>query len=94
MKYSITCSNSFILRVKQLIGVSTLLKIIKISQKTNKVIFYFDEKLFDFQVVDELIKKYGMRIKFSPAKNPYVTYILKDINDILKEIKKFLTDIK
>ena len=68
--------------------------IIKISQKTNKVIFYFDEKLFDFQVVDELIKKYGMRIKFSPAKNPYVTYILKDINDILKEIKKFLTDIK
>ncbi len=68
--------------------------IIKISQKTNKVIFYFDEKLFDFQVVDELIKKYGMRIKFSPAKNPYVTYILKDINDILKEIKKFLTNIK
>ena len=68
--------------------------IIKIAQKTNKVIFYFDEKLFDFQVVDELIKKYGMRIKFSPAKNPYVTYILKDINDILKEIKKFLTDIK
>lgn len=67
--------------------------IIKVSQKINKVIFYFDEKKFDFQIVDELIKKYGMRIKFSPAKNPYVTYLLKDENDILKEIKEFLCDI-
>jgi len=66
--------------------------IIKISQKTNKVIFYFDEKKFDFKVVDELIKKYGMRIKFSPSKNPYVTYLLKDVNDILKEIKEFLSN--
>lgn len=67
--------------------------IIKVSQKNDKIIFYFDEKTFDFQVVDQLIKKYGMRIKFSPAKNPYVTYLLKDINDILKEIKEFLNDI-
>ena len=67
--------------------------IIKISQKNDKIIFYFDEKNFDFQVVDKLVKKYGMRIKFSPAKNPYITYLLKDINDILKEIKEFLNDI-
>ena len=67
--------------------------IIKVSQKTDKVIFYFDEKTFDFAVVDKLLKKYGMRIKFSPAKNPYITYKLKNINDILKEIKEFLGDI-
>ena len=67
--------------------------IIKISQKQNKVIFYFDENSFDFGIVDNLIKKYGMRIKFSPAKNPYVTYNLKNINDILQETKAFLNDI-
>ena len=67
--------------------------IIKVSQKTDKVIFYFYEKTFDFAVVDKLLKKYGMRIKFSPAKNPYITYKLKNINDILKEIKEFLGDI-
>lgn len=67
--------------------------IIKVAQKSDKVIFYFDEKTFDFSVVDKLLKKYGMRIKFSPAKNPYVTYKLKNINDILKEIKEFLQDV-
>ena len=67
--------------------------IIKISQKDDKVIFYFDEKTFDFSVVDKIIKKYGMRIKFSPARNPYVTYKLKNINDILNEIKEFLKDV-
>ena len=67
--------------------------IIKVVQKSDKVIFYFDEKTFDFSVVDNLLKKYGMRIKFSPAKNPYVTYKLKNINDILKEIKEFLQDV-
>ena len=48
--------------------------IIKVAKKSDKVIFYFDEKTFDFSVVEKLLKKYGMRIKFSPAKNPYVTY--------------------
>lgn len=67
--------------------------IIKVAQKSDKVIFYFDEKTFDFSVVEKLLKKYGMRIKFSPAKNPYVTYKLKNINDILKEIKEFLQEV-
>ena len=67
--------------------------IIKISQKNDKLIFYFDEKSFNFEVVDNVIKKYGMQIKFSPAKNPYITYKIKKINNILKEIKAFLNDI-
>ena len=67
--------------------------IIKIIQKEEKVIFYFDEKTFDFQIVDKIVKKYGMRIKFSPAKNPYITYKLNKISDILEEIKEFLNEI-
>ena len=67
--------------------------IIKVVQKQEKVIFYFDEKTFDFEVVDKIIKKYGMRIKFSPAKNPYITYLMKNSNDVLGEIKGFLSEI-
>ena len=67
--------------------------IIKISQKANKIIFYFDEKTFDFEIVDKLIKKYSIRIKFSPAKNPYITYNLKNENAIIEETKEFLNEI-
>ena len=67
--------------------------IIKIIQKQERVVFYFDEKFFDFSVVDGLIKKYGERIRFSPAASPYVTFKLKDSKDILKEIKSFLKNL-
>ena len=42
----------------------------------------------------ELLQKYGTQIKFSPAKNSYITYKLDENSDILKEIKKFLNNIK
>ena len=67
--------------------------IIKILQKQERVVFYFDEKFFDFSIVDELIKKYGDKIRFSPAASPYVTYKLKNIKDVLKEIKEFLDSL-
>ena len=41
-------------------------------------------------LIDELIKKYGDRIKFSPGKEPYITYKLKDQSKTLEEIKNFL----
>ena len=40
--------------------------------------------------IDELIKKCGDRIKFSPGKEPYITYKLKDQSKTLEEIKDFL----
>lgn len=66
----------------------------KISQNNEKIIFYFNEKDFDFSVVDKLIKIYGIRIKFSPAKNPYITYHLKEKKNLIKEVKEFLNNIK
>ena len=65
----------------------------KINQNNEKIIFYFDEKKFDFSVVDKLLKIYGIRIKFSPAKNPYITYHLKDKKYLMKEVKEFLNNI-
>ncbi|MBR3132553.1 MAG: transcription-repair coupling factor [Clostridia bacterium] len=67
--------------------------IIKIIQKQNSVVFYFDVKFFNFSVVDELIKKFGERIRFSPAANPYVTYKLKGSKDVLNEVKDFLGNL-
>lgn len=67
--------------------------IIKVSQKNTKIIFYFDEKTFDLQIIDNIIKKYGNKIKFSPAKNSYITYQLDENSDILKEIKQFLNNL-
>ncbi len=67
--------------------------IIKVAQKTDKVVFYFDEKTFDFQIVDDIVKKYGNKIKFSPAKNSYITYKLDQNSDILKQIKDFLKNL-
>ena len=64
--------------------------IIKITQRNNNIIFTFaNNESFDMPI-DELIKQYGDRIKFSPGKEPYITYKLEDQSDILKEIKQFL----
>ena len=67
--------------------------ILKISQKEERVIFYFDEENFDFSIVDKLINLYVNRIRFSPAKNPYITFELRNILDITTEIKEFLSNI-
>ena len=63
--------------------------IIKIMQKQNKIIYYFDQNLFNMDI-DNLIKKYKNNIKFSPGKIPYITYTLNNKNDILNEIIEFL----
>ena len=66
--------------------------IIKLVQRDEKAVFYFDNEKFDMQIVNELIKKYRNQIRFSPGKDPYVTYNL-DINidkEIIIKLKDFL----
>ncbi len=63
--------------------------IIKISQKTNNVLFYCDEQKFNGENVEKIIKQYKTRVQFSPGKNSYIT--LKNIDkNIINEIKEFL----
>ena len=64
--------------------------ILKISQKRENIIFYFDNSKFNFDIVDKLMKIYRNRIKFSPSKDPYITFKLKDSKQILEECKDFL----
>ncbi len=64
--------------------------ILKISQKRENVVFYFDNSKFNLDVIDKLMKTYRNRIKFSPSKEPYITFKLLDLKNILEECKEFL----
>jgi len=66
--------------------------VLKITQKGNNIVYNFDESRFDFNIVDNLMKKYTNRIRFSPAKEPYVTFRLRSEN-VLEECKQFLINL-
>ncbi len=67
--------------------------ILKIAQRNENVVFYFESDTFNFDVVDKLMKTFRNRIKFSPAKDPYITYKLLDRKNILEECKEFLVKL-
>ncbi len=64
--------------------------ILKISQKRENIIYYFDNEEFNFDIVDKLMKTFRNRIKFSPSKEPYITFKLSNPKNILEECKEFL----
>ena len=63
--------------------------ILKIMQKGNNIVFYINKDNFVLDI-DKLLKTYKNKIKFSPAKEPYVTYKLDNSNKVLEEITNFL----
>ncbi len=75
--------------------------VIKITEKKNmftnnqNVVFYFDKNKYNPEIVDKLLKKYNTKIKFSAGIEPYITLILKELNDeeLIKEIKEFLNSV-
>lgn len=68
--------------------------ITKISGKRESVVFSFNANNFNMNLVDKLIKKYRNEIKFSPSKEPYITYKLPENSDavIIKKVKDFLNE--
>ncbi len=67
--------------------------ILKIAQKRENIIFYFDNEKFNFDIVDKFMKIYRNRIKFSPSKEPYITFKLSNLKNVLGECKEFLERI-
>lgn len=59
--------------------------VLKISQRKDKAVFYFDKSKFNPEIVDKLIKKYSSNIRFSTGVEPYIT--LNIGNKIIEEIK-------
>ena len=78
-----------LLEVARIKNMARKLGIIKIAQKQNAVVFTFRPEEFQIEWVDRLLKEFQNQIKFSPSKEPYITYKLKN-DGILKEIKKLL----
>ena len=63
--------------------------ITRIMQKGSNIVFWINPENFILDI-ERLIKKYNNKIKFSPAKEPYVTYKLDNSCDILQETINFL----
>ena len=82
-----------ITRIKELAKKSG---VIKILQKGQNIVFNFDISLFHMDMVDELVKKYKNKIRFSPAAEPYITLKLNNTIDkeVIRETKEFLKTIK
>lgn len=70
--------------------------ITKIAQKRESVVFQFEASKFNMEIVDKLVKTYRNQIRFSPGKEPYITYKIPENADavILKKIKDFLQMVK
>ena len=65
--------------------------VIKISQKGENFVFYFNQKKFEADIA-KLVEKYRNKILFSQAKDPYITLKIGQTNDKekIESIKEFL----
>ncbi len=78
-----------IARIKRLCKESNILKIV---QRKDTAVFYFDVESFNMEIIDLLIKEYRNSIKFSPGREPYITLNLYTTSEekIIEKVKEFL----
>ena len=79
-----------IARIKQLARKANILKI---AQRENGIVFYFVKEKIKPEMVNTLITKYPMLVKFSNAVEPYVTLRIKENENIIEKAKKFLNTV-
>lgn len=79
-----------IARIKQLARKANILKI---AQRENGIVFYFVKEKIKPEMVNTLITKYPMLIKFSNAVEPYVTLRIKENENIIEKAKEFLNTV-
>ncbi|MBQ2916873.1 MAG: hypothetical protein IJE59_01645 [Clostridia bacterium] len=78
-----------LLEIAKIKGMCNKLGITKINQKQNNIVFNFNPESFIMDI-DRIIKKYKNRVRFSPARQPYITYKLESSENVLEEIIDFL----
>lgn len=79
-----------IVRIKQLARKANILKI---AQRENGIVFYFVKEKIKPEMVNTLITKYPMLVKFSNAVEPYVTLRIKENENIIEKAKEFLNTV-
>ena len=79
-----------LLEIARIKGMCKNLGITKINQKQSSIVFNFNPETFIMDI-DSIVKKYKNRVKFSPAREPYITYRLGNQDNVLNEILEFLS---
>ena len=67
--------------------------IIKVIQKQNNIILYFEPERLTLDVTG-LVHKYNEKIKFSTGVTPYITYKVQDPKNLIPEIEELLGNKK
>ena len=78
-----------LLEIARIKGMCKNIGITKITEKQNSIVFNFNPEIFTIDI-DSIVKKYGNKVRFSPAREPYFTYRLNNSKDVLDEILHFL----
>lgn len=79
---------SNLLEIARIKGMCKNIGITKITQKQNSIVFNFNPEIFVIDI-DSIVKKYGNKVRFSPAREPYFTYRLESSENVLEEILHF-----
>lgn len=74
-----------IVRIKELARKSSITKIV---QRMENIVFYFEDNNYPENMINILIQRYGIRIKFSTGIEPYIT--LKNAKNVVDDVKEFL----
>ena len=69
-----------LLEISKIKAMCKNLGIIKLNQKQNSIVFNFNPESFIMDI-DSIIKKYKNRVRFSPAREPYITYKLENVKE-------------
>ena len=78
-----------LLEIARIKGMCRNLGITKINQKQSSIVFNFNPETFIMDI-DCMLKKYKNRVRFSPAREPYITYRIENNDNILNEVIEFL----
>ena len=72
--------------------------VVKLTQKEHGIVVYLDKDNIQLneKIVNDLLKQYGTRIRFSQGVEPYITLTIneKDEEKIVQEIKEFLMSME
>ena len=81
-----------LLEVAKIKELARKLGVEKISEKKDGIIFLYENLKFNFEIIDELVRKYGNKIKFSAGTQPYITLRINKVSDkqILEDVKEYL----
>ncbi len=68
----------------------------KITQRLENIVFYFTKDTMPVEKANDLMKQYGISIRFSSGIEPYVTFKIgkKEDKEVISKVKEFLTIVE